>query len=139
MKDINVNSCRWHMRIWDLEKNEWLCEHNGDMLPYYGFDIRGGEVAAIQGMDVVYKNFLHKDFIWEQSTGLKDKNGKEIYEGDIMEFGIAGAESRGVVGYEEDYGSYEIYTNKGYIIASLFTSRGKIIGNVHENPELLNA
>lgn len=75
--------------------------------------------------------------ILEQDTGLKDKNGREIYEGDIMEFGIAGTENRGVVGYEEDFGSYETYTSKGYIITSLFTSRGKIIGNIHENPELL--
>lgn len=85
-----------------------------------------------------FAEYLREEHLYiEQYTGLKDKNGEEIYEGDIMEFGIAGAENRGVVGYEEDFGSYETYTSKGYIIASLFTCRGKIIGNIHENPELL--
>jgi len=79
----------------------------------------------------------------EQYTGLKDKNGKEIYEGDIIithpkldgekskcgivQYGI----SRAVFSYEVKKGDYRsIWSSNKY-------RTYEIIGNVHENPELL--
>lgn len=80
VKDLNAPS-PWNMRIWDEAKHHWLCDGEDDVLPYYGFDIRGGEVTAMQSMDWVYRQFEHgRKLIWERSTGLTDKNGKEIYE-----------------------------------------------------------
>ena len=118
--------------------------HQNPQMPWLSKNIAitgdGEQMVPIGGTFTGVWHVLGDDaegLVIEQYTGLKDKNGKEIYEGDIMEFGIAGAENRGVVGYEEDFGSYETYTSKGYIIAPLFTSRGKVIGNIHENPELL--
>lgn len=138
MRDINISPCRWHLRIWDVDNNEWLCEHDDDALPYYGFDIRGGEVTAIQGMRGVYNAFAHgKEFIWEQSTGLKDKNGKEIYVGDIV------SEHNGdIVGeiIQKLSGEYciawiGIYGGSSVLYDEL--SMCEVIGNIHENPELL--
>lgn len=134
-------------RCWDQKDKKYLLpEKQGFVilptLPSFGVTLPYENCSNPGNIDEDCIDWADADLIMgryelEQYTGLKDKNGTEIYEGDIMEFGIAGAGKRGVVGYEEDFGSYETYTSKGYIIASLFTSRGKVIGNVHENPELM--
>lgn len=138
MKDINLSPCRWHMRIWDVENNEWLCENDNDALPYYGFDIRGGEVTAIQGMCGVYNAFAHgREFIWEQSTGLKDKNGKEIYEGDIVKGEMGTFELK----WYSEVAQYMFRPNMEMKWHPPFDRRQaenmEVIGNVHETPDLL--
>lgn len=74
-----------------------------------------------------------------QYTGLKDKHGKEIYEGDIIryEHSAVGSIVR-VVQYK--YGMYGVEGNvKGTQIpfANILNSTREIIGNIYENPELL--
>ncbi len=64
-----------------------------------------------------------------QFTGLLDKNGKEIYEGDIVVIG----------GFTE-----AVYFKKGrfrttaYEIGAINPERMDVIGNIYENPELIN-
>lgn len=61
-----------------------------------------------------------------QFTGLKDKNGKEIYEGDILKQ------------YDK---TYEVYYINGHFMScnELWeeNTRSEVIGNIYENPELL--
>ena len=73
-----------------------------------------------------YFNFKNTPIILMQYTGLKDKNGKEIYEGDIV---------------------YSTYYRHNIEIEDIFTmykwfdypesEEFEIIGNIYENPELL--
>ncbi len=73
--------------------------------------------------------------VWEQYTGLKDKNGEEIYEGDILDDGEGHV---GKVLYNERIASFAYeWGICGSTFIGLYTSDMKVIGNIHENGELL--
>lgn len=77
-----------------------------------------------------------KRFILMQFTGLEDKNGKEIYDGDILK----GNKCNFVVIFT--IGSFMVKPSEGHGIQMLnefLLSNGEkeIIGNIYENPELL--
>lgn len=84
-------------------------------------------------------------FELEQSTGLKDANGKEIYECDIIKFFGANKKFKaknefGVIAYKADrYGAgfNSIIQNKEHGYGGINPAQDIVVGNIHENPELL--
>lgn len=74
-----------------------------------------------------------------QYTGLKDKYGKRIFEGDIVEGADFTAEDGGygVVGFDD--GAFEIIGNNccGTFHENYWGRDFEVIGNIHDNPELL--
>jgi uncharacterized phage protein (TIGR01671 family) len=80
----------------------------------------------------------HNDCIIEQYTGLKDKTGKEIYDGDIVStficFGPGGQEKRNIEVAYDRLGQISIQL---WVFNEDIKAWPEIIGNIHENPELL--
>ena len=88
------------------------------------------------------------DIILMQSTGLFDKNGKEIFESDIVKttifFGRAD-ESGGFYEYEKELigivkqleGAWVIDTEKGAVYLWSDINENEVLGNIWENPKLL--
>ena len=80
-----------------------------------------------------------------QDTGLKDKNCKEIYEGDIIEIKNVWTNGVGkwshfvgkIVFFECEFQAKDI--NDNYLSLHRYKSRIKVIGNIYENPELLKS
>jgi uncharacterized phage protein (TIGR01671 family) len=72
-----------------------------------------------------------------QFTGLKDKNGKEIYEGDILKDHLGGGKLRAVF-WNDETARFEV--EKGWIgLGKTDQTSSEIIGNIYENPELITA
>lgn len=77
--------------------------------------------------------------VWEQYTGLKDKNGKEIYEGDVVSYttcyyGKERKRTKAIQWAEWTSDDFGMPYNVGFFDVD---SSMEVIGNIHENPELL--
>ena len=118
-----------------VETGKWA---HGDLLQHidygYGEDYRVAIVPSLGDSVIVIPETV------AEYTGLRDKNGKKIFEGDILStVNIDGK----FVNFRVEYNTlkgrflavndYEVYD----VAAERFPDYTKIIGNTHDNPELM--
>ena len=102
--------------------------------------VGGGDIWIIDEDSVAGDWIVNNDLHLMQSTGLKDKNGKEIFEGDILDY----KGRKALVRWHGSYASF-IYRfvdephkrNTEWKPLYLAYMKCEIIGNIYENPELL--
>ena len=116
------------------DNGEWVY---GDLIHEY----RGRAKGIYQnGPEIVYPLFPETE---GQYTGLTDRNGTKIFEGDIIKFG----KSLGAVNYDEgcfcvkrvEHYSKRLANPAIDIVMNNYPNETEVIGNIHDNPELLEA
>lgn len=130
-------------RVWDNKlKRYWFKSDdytNVDKIGYYGDYYR----SLVEDFFNSFFDVQEFDrFVLEQYTGLKDKDGKEIYEGDIIQ--LKGSPYVYCIEWFDYYWSINDYGKLGYQdyepqpLNHCVYESSKVIGNINENPELLN-
>lgn len=133
MKDIRF-------RVWHAKENRMY--YRGYQKLFYVL-LCDDDKGAHEGKGLPVKRAWYNDCVFLESTGLYDKNQKEIHEGDIVRVGHKGDYWTGAVESVPDmFGTAKIHP-----LQSLLKKRGisgnpehldlEVLGNEYENPELL--
>ncbi len=113
---------RFRFRAWDTLKKQYFHDvqfQYDDEVECFGYML-----------DDTYK----ERYVVEQCTGLKDKNGNLIFEGDIVEYKIPGIPKISAIVH---WSPNSVHFWKGSQDLATYKKTTVIVGNIHENPELI--
>ena len=122
-------------RAWDNHSEKMLeiiqINFRDNYLDYSGINSENGK-----------RRLLLKEVELMQFTGLQDKNGVDIYEGDILIYQHMFVDKKSVseVIWNEKYSGFASYVEddeRRYILEKELKNQFEVIGNIYENPELL--
>ncbi len=122
-------------RAWDnysksfVEDDEYLIGLNGK---FYRMDFYSG-IENYEDGNLIFNEL--DNITLSQFTGLLDKNGKEIFEGDIVEYNTK-ITSRRVVEWDDERVGFLLKVKGGYD-GLMNYMEVTIIGNIYQNPELI--
>lgn len=130
---------RFKFRVWDCIDCEYIEDSDVIRLTQYGKFVFNNATNNTE------PELNPKRFVFEQCTGLKDKNGKLIYEGDIVE--QEGVFYKVIFSYDDVASCgccIDSFSGCGFVMEDKYGSRGdlaiyselEIIGNIHENADL---
>ena len=125
----------------EIEFRAWIKRKN-ELLYLKGFRYSGKEKIKItfadEDADDCTYTFLKNEVILEQFTGLYDKNGVKIYEGDIVSFVNIGFGNRKVFAeVKMNDGCFDVVNDvfRDYLKCHVVNKSVEVIGNIHERSE----
>ena len=122
----------------EIKFRAWLKEDK-KMVNVEAMDFTDKSIQYLKRSEIINAYILRRegfdDVELMQYTGLKDKNGKEIYEGDIYHVGDKNIRYS-VIWFDSGFEGKQLRSTS-YIGLKSWAKDNEILGNIYENPELL--
>ena len=131
---------RFKWRMWSTHAGRYFDENNDAMLEnvfecikqQICYDCQNPVFRKIY--DRIAYNHIEDGMVFEKCTGLKDKNGRLIYENDLIKID----DDVAVINWSDYYARFMLESSEDiFDFETTYAEECEVIGNIHENKELL--